>query len=77
MWKIVLTAVTASVFASVLSACSLFPRYSDPESIEIDGERYVTGFYENLWPDGIVFDESDAPAFETKYHRWWKEAGGA
>jgi len=54
MWKIVLTAVTASVFASVLSACSLFPRYSDLESIEIDGERYVTGFYENLWPDGTA-----------------------
>ena len=54
------------------SACSFLPKYSDPESIDIDGETYMTGFYENLWVEGIVFSEDDIPNFETKYHIWWK-----
>ena len=33
---------------------------------------YMTGFYENLWVEGIVFGEDDIPDFETKYHIWWK-----
>ena len=32
----------------------------------------MTGFYENLWVEGIVFGEDDIPDFETKYHIWWK-----
>lgn len=54
------------------SACSFLPKYSDPESIDIDGETYMTWFYENLWVEGIVFSEDDIPNFETKYHIWWK-----
>ena len=54
------------------SACSFLPKYSNPESIDIDGETYMTGFYENLWVEGIVFSEDDIPNFETKYHIWWK-----
>lgn len=70
-----------SIFASIVmiasitiitSACSFLPKYSNPESIDIDGETYMTGFYENLWGEGIVFGEDDIPDFETKYHIWWK-----
>ena len=70
-----------SLFASIVmiasitmftSACSFLPKYSNPESIEIDGETYMTGFYENLWVEGIVFSEDDTPNFETEYHIWWK-----
>lgn len=70
-----------SIFASIVmiasitiitSACSFLPKYSNPESIDIDGETYMTGFYENLWVEGIVFGEDDIPDFETKYHIWWK-----
>ena len=70
-----------SLFASIVmiasitmftSACSFLPKYSNPESIDIDGETYMTGFYENLWVEGIVFSEDDTPNFETEYHIWWK-----
>ena len=70
-----------SIFASIVmiasitiitSACSFFPKYSNPESIDIDGEIYMSGFYEYLWVEGIVFGENDIPDFETKYHFWWK-----
>lgn len=70
-----------SVFAAIVmlasitaftSACSFLPKYNNPKNIEIDGETYVTGFYENLWVEGIVFGEDDAPNFETEYHIWWK-----
>ncbi len=65
----------AALLAALMPACSLLPKYGDPESIEIEGETYVTGFYEDLWPAGIVFGEDDEPAFETKYHLWWEVEG--
>lgn len=55
-----------------LSACSILPKYSDPESMEIQGQKYVTGFYDNLWPVGITVSENEPAAFESKYHYWWK-----
>lgn len=66
--------VSAIVAAGVvsLSACSLLPKYSDPKSMGIDGEVYVTGFYDDLWPDGITIGEGEPAAFESKYYYWWK-----
>lgn len=61
--------------AAALSACSPLPSRRDPERIEIGGESYMSGFYENLWPDGIVFGEDDPPAFETEHHLWWEVQG--
>ena len=66
----ILAAAATTASAAVLSACAFLPSHRDPERIEIGGESYVSGFYENLWPDGIVFDEDDPPAFETEYHLW-------
>lgn len=71
----ILAAAATTASAAVLSACAFLPSHRDPERIEIGGESYVSGFYENLWPDGIVFDEDDPPAFETEYHLWWEVAG--
>ena len=65
--------MTAAIF---FSACSLFPKYSNPKRFEIGGETYVSGFYENLWPDGITFGQDEPPAFETQYHLWWEAEGG-
>ena len=70
----ILAAAATTASAAVLSACAFLPSHRDPERIEIGGESYVSGFYENLWPDGIVFDEDDPPAFETEYHLWWEVA---
>lgn len=71
----ILTAAAITAIAAVLSACAFLPAYRDPERIEIGGEAYVNGFYENLWPDGIAFGEDDPPAFETEYHLWWEVTG--
>lgn len=68
-----IAATAAACYA--LAACSLLPSHRDPARIEIGGEAYVSGFYENLWPDGIAFGEDDPPAFETEYHLWWEVAG--
>ena len=69
---ILAASVLLSAFAAHVSGCFLLPKYNDPKSIEIGGETFVSGFYENLWPDGIVFHESDPPDLETKYHFWWE-----
>ena len=71
----ILTAAAITAIAAVLSACAFLPAYRDPERIEIGGEAYVSGFYENLWPDGIAFGEDDPPAFETEYRLWWEVMG--
>lgn len=71
----ILTAAAITAIAAVLSACAFLSAYRDPERIEIGGEAYVSGFYENLWPDGIAFGEDDPPAFETEYHLWWEVTG--
>ena len=71
----ILAAAATTASAAVLSACAFLPSHRDPERIEIGGESYVSGFYENLWPDGIAFGEDDPPAFETEYHLWWEVAG--
>ena len=68
-----IAATAAACYAC--AACSLLPSHRDPTRIEIGGEAYVSGFYENLWPDGIAFGEDDPPAFETEYHLWWEVAG--
>lgn len=68
-----IAATAAACYAC--AACSLLPSHRDPARIEIGGEAYVSGFYENLWPDGIAFGEDDPPAFETEYHLWWEVAG--
>lgn len=69
---IVFVLLIAVICMVILSGCSLLPKYSDPKSMEIDGEIYVTGFYDNLWPDGITVGEDEPAAFESKYHNWWK-----
>ena len=65
-----------SLFALFMPACSLLPQYRDPESIAIGGETYMSGFYRNLWVEGIRFAEGEDPDFETEYHDWWKVEGG-
>ena len=65
-------AAAVAAFFVCLSGCSLLPEYSDPKSMEIEGEVYVTGFYENLWPDGITVGEDEPAVFESNYHNWWK-----
>ena len=62
--------------ALLMPACSLLPQYRDPESIVIDGATYVSGFYQDLWVEGIRFAEGDEPDFRTDYHAWWKVEGG-
>lgn len=39
-----------------------------PESMEIYGQIYVTGFYDNLWPDGFTVGEDEPVAFESEYY---------
>ena len=75
MIKKLFSVASVVMIASIIiltSACSFLPKYSDPDSIDIDGETYMAGFYENLWVEGIVFGEDDILDFETKYHIWWK-----
>lgn len=50
MKKSILTFISliALIFMVNLSACSILPKYSDPESMEIQEQKYVTGFYDNL-----------------------------
>ena len=74
MKKSIITFISliALFFMVNLSACSILPKYSDPESMEIQGQKYVTGFYDNLWPVGITVSENEPAAFESKYHYWWK-----
>lgn len=64
--------IMAAVTAANLSGCSLLSKYNDPKSMEIDGEIYVTGFYDDLWADGITVGEDEPAAFESNYHYWWK-----
>ena len=78
MKKTAVILMTALIFAGMfaLSACSLLPRYGFPARTEIGGRTFVSGFYEDLWPVGIVFGEDDPPTFETEYYLWWKVEGG-
>ena len=65
-------AAAAAVSLMCLSGCFLLPNYNDPKSMEIDGETFVTGFYDGLWPVGITVGEEEPHAFESEYHTWWK-----
>ena len=68
---LLLAAVIAAMTLG-LTGCFLLPKYNDPTSMEINGETYVSGFYDNLWPVGITVAADESPAFESKYHKWWK-----
>ena len=75
MKRYCLSLVAALLCVAYLSGCSLLPQYSDPARMEIDGQTFVTGFYDHLWPDGIVVGEGEPAAFESEYHIWWKVDG--
>lgn len=70
--KKLITLLIAASFTIGLSGCFLMQKYSDPKSIIIDGHTYVTGFYENLWPNGITVGEERPTYYESAYHYWWK-----
>lgn len=72
LFCILIVSAMAAVAAAGLSGCFLLPKYNDPASMEIEGEVYVTGFYDNLWPSGITVGEDEPAAFESRYHNWWK-----
>lgn len=58
-----------------LSGCFLLPSHNDPESMEINGETYVRGFYDGLYVVGIPYHEPETAAFDSQYHNWWKVDG--
>ena len=66
-------ALAAAFF--MLSGCFLLPKYNDPASMEIGGERYVRGFYDELYVVGIPYQEPETAAFDSPYHHWWKVDG--
>ena len=60
----------------IVSGCKFFPvglvpYYRDPKSITIDGEEYVSGFYDNLHVVGLEYKESATCLFSTDTHYWW------
>ena len=57
---------------AAFAGCSLLHDHSDPKSVKIDGKTYVTGFYENLWTDGIPYLREEPADYESKTHQWWK-----
>lgn len=42
-----------------------------PRSIEIDGEEYVTGFYDNLSVAGVSYRERETCLFTKPPYLWW------
>ena len=67
----------AAVAAASLSGCFWLPSCNDPESMEIDGETYVSGFYDGLYVVGISYRAPETAAFESQYHNWWKVGGAS
>ena len=49
---------------------------SPPNSIEIDGEEYVTGFYDNLFVIGVEYREGDTCEFTMSPYQWWHMEDG-
>lgn len=68
-------AAAAVLAAAVLCSCAFLPKYRDPKRITIDGETYISGFYGDLWPNGITVGEDEPCDLESKYHLWWKVEG--
>ena len=75
IFKVFCAAIAVAVGSAVISGCSLLPKYRDPKSMDIDGKTYVTGFYKNLWTNGIPYREDETADFESRYHHWWKVEG--
>lgn len=65
----IIVCLTALVFAS-FSGCALLPKYSDPKSVTIDGEKYVGNFYGDMYAN-LEYKEDETCLFDTKYHYWW------
>ena len=75
LFRILIIMAIAAVGTASLSGCFLLPQYNDSNSMEIGGETYVTGFYDNLLASGISYHEPETAEFESKYHNWWKVEG--
>ncbi len=67
---VIVICLTALILSS-FSGCALLPKYSDPKSVTIDGEKYVGNFYGDMYAD-LEYKEDETCLFETKYHYWWR-----
>ena len=65
----------AAMLAVGASGCFLLHDHSSPDSMEIDGETYVKGFYGDLYVVGIAYRESQTAEFESTNHYWWNVEG--
>ncbi len=59
---------------SILSGCKLIPGYSDPSSLTVDGKKYITGFYDDLYALNDELDFSTSSFVEGNFH-WWVYEG--
>lgn len=72
---ILIALIIATITVVNLSGCFLLPKYNNPKSMEIGGETYVTGFYDELYVVGIQYHEPETAEFDSDYHYWWKVDG--
>lgn len=64
-----------------LSGCAFIDaqiraKNTPPSSIEIEGEEYVTGFYNNLFAVGVSYREPETCLFTKSPYSWWHLGDG-